>query len=89
MRLVHVALAALLLATPPAVAQTADAVNEVLGNIFGDPAKFEAAFDACRRRWPTHAEAVAALAAYPLVVRVGSGARSARPRTSSRSTIRS
>ena len=55
----------------PAVAQSPDDVNRVLDVIFGDHAKFESAFAALQEAVAEEdAEAVAALAAYPLVVKV-------------------
>lgn len=56
----------------PVAAQTADDVNAVIETVLGDHRKFEMAFDALKAAVADDdAEAVAALVAYPLVVKVG------------------
>lgn len=65
-------LALSLLIATSAFAQSAEAVNTVLDTIFGEHEKFETAFAALQDAVTADdAETVAALAAYPLVVKVG------------------
>lgn len=71
MRLI-IAIVALLAAMSSAVAQTAESVDIVLDTVFGEHEKFVDAFAVLQDAVAADdAEAVAALAAYPLVVKVG------------------
>ena len=72
MRLKTLLIATLVAASMPALAQTAEAVNTVLDAVFGEHARFAAAFTQLQEAVAEEdAEEVAALAAYPLVVKVG------------------
>lgn len=56
----------------PALAQSVEAVNDVLDTIFGEHERFETAFETLQSAVADgDAQAVAELAAYPLVVKVG------------------
>jgi hypothetical protein len=71
--------AALLLATP-ATAQTVDDVNGTIETVLGDHTRFEAAFEALQTAVAEgDAEAVSALVAYPIIVKVGERQEIATP----------
>lgn len=73
-------LVAALLFTAPAAAQTADEVNGMIEAVLGDHTRFVAAFDALQLAvTDADAEAVAALVAYPLIVKVGERREIAAP----------
>jgi ketosteroid isomerase-like protein len=75
-----IAILAVLPFAAPAAAQTADDVNGSIEAVLGDHTKFEAAFDALQTAVADEdAEAVAALVAYPLVVKVGERREIAAP----------
>src|SRR5690606_11678058 len=75
-----VALLVSFVAVGPAIAQSADEVNQSLAAIFGESERFEVAFTALQDAVAADdPEAVAALVAYPLVVKVGERREIATP----------
>lgn len=71
MRIAHATWAWLAFAVP-VLAQTADDINAAIDALLGDHEKYRVAFDALQVAVANEdAEAVAALAAYPLIVKVG------------------
>ncbi len=73
-------LATVLLLTTPAGAQTADDVNGSIETVLGDHTKYEAAFAALQAAVTEgDAEAVSALVAYPIILKVGDRQEIATP----------
>ena len=71
MRIAHATCGWLAFAVP-VLAQTADDINAAIDALLGDHEKYRVAFDALQVAVANEdAEAVAALAAYPLIVKVG------------------
>jgi ABC-type amino acid transport substrate-binding protein len=77
LKFILAALTALLLATPPAGAQTADDVNASIETVLGDPAAYAEAFEAIQAAVADDdAEAVAEWISYPLSVTIDGEAQS-------------